>query len=115
MKEIKVAVLELFRGLGMSYVQVESRLQLSLENFSKDFIKAFDEISGPEDIVELWHISQQVAQNLYSVCLEVLGENEDFDEVNEDSSSGDVSDSSESTVNFYEESSDVLSSEDSDH
>jgi hypothetical protein len=116
LKEVKVAVLELFRGLGMSYVQVESRLQLSLENFSKDFIKAFDEISGPEDIMELWHVSEEVAENLYSVCLEVLGENEDFNELFEDSSSGDVSYSSESSAvdNLREESSDGLSSEDSD-
>ena len=72
LKELKLAILDLFRGLQLTSIQVESRLQLSPENFSSDFIKAYDEVSGPRDIVVLWHVSESLADNIHCVCMEVL-------------------------------------------
>ena len=70
--DLKVGIQELFRGLGLSSVAVESKLQLSVENFIDDFIKAFDEIQTYSDIIEMWHIDENLAKDLFDVCSEVL-------------------------------------------
>ena len=94
LKELRFAILELFRGLGLELVEVESKphLSLSIENFSSDFIRAFDEVRAPMDIVEMWHVSEDIALNLYAVCMEVL-ECVDVEE-DEEVSDSDVTDSS---------------------
>ena len=86
LKEIKCGLQELFRGLRLKFIEVESNLQLTVENFSEDFVRAFDEISGSSDIVKLWHIDKDLAEDVYGVCLEVLEDNNPTEyESNEDS------------------------------
>ena len=107
MKELKFAIMELFRGLGLDLVEVECKphLSLSIENFSSDFIRAFDEVRVPQDIVEMWHVSEDLALNLYDVCMEVL---ECVDVVEEEW----VSDSDVTDTSLSSETSDTKSYDD---
>ena len=89
--DLKAALLELFIGLGLAYVEVESKLQLKVPNFIDDLVKAFDEISSPNDISEMWHVNEAVAADVYNVCTEVLNVGDD----EEDSESGNNSEHSE--------------------
>jgi hypothetical protein len=45
---------------------------MSVQNFTSDLIKCFDEVTDPSDIVKLWHVSDSLATDLYSVCQEVM-------------------------------------------
>ena len=96
-KELKFSLLELFRAIRISSIQVESRLQLSVENFVSDFILAFDEIHEPSDITNMWHVSKELAENLYSVSMEVLNDKHVIEESTEDNLSDDLSDESSET------------------
>ena len=71
-RELSLAIKELFQGLGISKIKVESRLEMSVQNFTSDLIKCFDEVTDPSDIVKLWHVSDSLATDLYSVCEEVM-------------------------------------------
>ena len=71
-KGLKRAVKDLCEGLGIHEIAVETRLFMGIESFASDFVRAFDEINRPEDIVSLWHISAQFAQDLYDVSKEYL-------------------------------------------
>ena len=71
-RELSLAIKELFQGLGISKIKVESRLEMSVQNFTSDLIKCFDEVTDPSDIVKLWHVSDSLATDLYSVCQEVM-------------------------------------------
>ena len=64
---LKRAVLDLFLGLGISKIKVESRLYLDVDNFASDFVKVFDEISKPSDIVEFWHLPEEISEDIYAV------------------------------------------------
>ena len=95
-RELSLALKELFQGLGIGKIEVESRLEMSVENFTSDLIKCFDEVTEPSDIVKLWHVSDSLATDLYSVCQEVMktepteeeeSENESYEEGEEVSSS----------------------------
>ena len=46
-KGLKSAILELFDGLGMSTIEIETRLSLDVKNFASDFVKVYDEIEKP--------------------------------------------------------------------
>ena len=72
LSDLRSGIQELFRGLGLRFIQIESELHLSTENFLKDFLKTFDEVSCFEDIVKLWHVSESLAEDLYGVCLDVI-------------------------------------------
>ena len=74
-KGLKSAILELFKGLGLSVIKIETRLSLTVENFADDFVKTFDEINHPSVIQSLWHVSEDLAKDLYEVSLEFLNSN----------------------------------------
>ena len=97
--DLKAALLELFRGLGLAYIEVESKLQLEVTNFINDLVKAYDEISSPTDISEMWHVDEALAVDVFNVCTEVLdmvdtevdsedGNNSDYSEEESSESSG---------------------------
>ena len=96
--DLKAALLELFRGLGLAYIEVESKLQLAVTNFINDLVKAFDEILSPYDISEMWHVDEALAVDVFNVCTEVLDmvdtEVDSEDENNSDYSEEESSESS---------------------
>ena len=55
-RELSLLIKELFQGLGISKIKVESRLEMSVQNFTSDLIKCFDEVTDPSDFVKLWHV-----------------------------------------------------------
>ena len=115
LRKLKMGLLELFRGLDVKFIEVESKLQLTVENFTFDYIRAFDEIKCSNDIVEMWHIRESLAMNVYSVSIEIL-EDRDSDEL-EFVLSDDETENSSSTDNseVYEvDESEELSSDNSD-
>ena len=97
--DLKGGIKDLFRGLGLSFIEIESKLKLSIDNFTEDFVKTFDEVSDSTDIVKLWHVDESLADDLYSVCLEVLENCEEVDEVfiQESDSDSDLSETLDSS------------------
>ena len=71
-KGLKLAILDLFLGMGISEIKVESRLYLDVDNFASDFVKVFDEIDKPSDIMDLWHLPQDIAEDIYAVSQEFI-------------------------------------------
>ena len=111
-KKLKTSIMDLFRGLDMCFVPVESRLHLAVKNFSTDFIRAFDEIREAHDIRDMWHVSEELAVNLYNVAMEVLEDSDFYEDAVEEIEECEPSDSSEYTENSTEDSNDESSSED---
>ena len=72
-KGLKSAILELFEGLGISTIEIETRLSQDVENFASDFVKVYDEIDNPSTIQSLWHIPEDLANDLFNVSSEFLG------------------------------------------
>jgi len=56
-------------------IKIETRLSLTVGNFADDFVKAFDKINHPSVIQSLWHVSEDLAKDLYEVSLEFLNSN----------------------------------------
>ena len=111
MREMKDGFYALFRGMGMESVMVESKLEMSVESFFKDFVRAVDEITCAADIVDMWHVEEYIASSLYDLFREVM-EDSEFEEVessdmDSDSVSASVagSDSTDSSINSDSESS----------
>ena len=76
-KELEAALTELFLVLGLSVVKVENDLEIQTSNFIGDIKKVIDEIKDHLDIVRLWHISDDLAENVFSVINEVLFSSDD--------------------------------------
>ena len=114
-KGLKSAIMELFRGLGISSIDIETRLSLNIENFANDFVKVYDEIDSPSSIQSLWHVSEELARDLYEVSLEFINSNtvednnvnEDIDEIMTDNE--ERSDHSRDREFMSESSSDISS------
>ena len=83
-KGLKAALLELFEGLGISTIEVETRLSLDVDNFTSDFIKIYDEIDCPSAIQSLWHIPEELANDLFEVSSEFLEGDATLDEDNDE-------------------------------
>ena len=64
----------------MESVMVESKLEMSVESFFKDFVRAVDEITCAADIVDMWHVEEIIASSLYGLFREVM-EGGEFEEV----------------------------------
>ena len=56
----------------MTKIEIETRLSLDVKNFTNDFVKVYDEIDHPSTIQSLWHVSEDLARDLYEVSLEFL-------------------------------------------
>ena len=65
--------------MGLSVVKVENDLEIQTSNFICDVKKVIDEIKDHLDIVRLWHISEDLAENVFSVINEVLFSSDDFE------------------------------------
>ena len=89
LKDLRVGLAELFNGLGLKDIKCEANLSMSLENFSEDFLQAFDEISCAADIVDFWHIDQNLAEYLFKTCIEVMKRDENPLDVSTSSSEDD--------------------------
>ena len=71
-KGLRSSILDLFNGLGLTKIEIETRLSLDVKNFTNDFVKVYDEIDHPSTIQSLWHVSEDLARDLYEVSLEFL-------------------------------------------
>ena len=89
-KELSQALIDLLDAMKLSCVQVEDNLSIGKNSFVKDVKRAIDEINGPVDIVNLWHVPEQVAINVYAVIKEVVFASR------EDSSEGETEESTTS-------------------
>ena len=74
-----------------------------MDNFTKDFIKVYDEIKKPSDIESFWHVSKELATDLFNVCLEYLEQEQseesyDIEEINYESSEAEEIESEEDSV-----------------
>ena len=112
-KGLKVALLDLFDELNIKSIEIETRLTLTVSNFTDDFIKVYDEITGPSDIQALWHVPQELAHDLYAVCSEFLTSKitEKANDSDDDGEENWDSDESESSTNTTSSDSDTLSSD----
>ena len=63
---------ELFEAMDLKEVKVEDDLSMSTSSFLTDFIHMIDEIKGPSDIVQLWHVDGTIADQMYDVMQEVI-------------------------------------------
>ena len=70
--EVRVAFEELFSTLKMSTILVEGELEMKTSSLIKDFLKMSDEIKSVNDIVNLWHIDQSIAQNMFMLFDEIV-------------------------------------------
>ena len=70
--ELRSGLCDLFDALEIGTILVEETLEMTVSSFTEDFIKAVDEITEPGDIVKLWHISLEMAQNIFSVFNDVM-------------------------------------------
>ena len=70
--ELRAGLWELFEALEIGTILVEETLELTVSSFTEDFIKTVDEITEPEDIVKLWHISVDMAQYIFSILNDVM-------------------------------------------
>ena len=64
--------MDLFNGLGLTKIEIETTLTLDVKNFTNDFVKVYDEIDHPSTIQNLWHVSENSARDLYELSLEFL-------------------------------------------
>ena len=102
--ELMCALKELFTVMGVKEIKVESSLSLGIANFVNDVVKVVDELKTEEDIVQRWHVSEEMARKMFSTLNEVLYGEECSD------SSG----SSEEEEELEEDSEDVIDEEESD-
>ena len=65
--------------MDLQDIKVETRLTLGISNFINDFLKSIDEIQTDDDIVHNWHVSSEVATNMFSIVNEILLGEEDSD------------------------------------
>ena len=70
--DLREAIEELFEALGLDHIMMEGDQSVPVRSFIKDFIKTVDEVKDVKDIVELWHIDQVIAQNLFMLLREVV-------------------------------------------
>ena len=110
-KGLKLCLLDLFEGLGIKEIPVETRLTLEVHNFVTDFVRAYDEIDNPEDVQSLWHIPKQVAQAVHDVSKEFLDTqcSVGIDALDEATGEKDVWDEDESDFDFSDAESDSTS------
>ena len=66
-KGLRSVVLELFRGLDINEIEIETRLTMSVNSFVNDFMKVFDEIRKPSDLQSFWHLSRELSEDLFAV------------------------------------------------
>ena len=84
-KELEQALSDLLNAMNLSHVKVEKTLSLEKNNFIKDVKRSIDEIKNSDDIVELWHVPKEVAENIYAVIMEVVFpvQNDPYSEVDD--------------------------------
>jgi hypothetical protein len=70
--ELRSGLWDLFDALEICTLMVENTLELAVSSFVEDFIKTVDEITEPGDIVKHWHISFDMAQNIFSILNDVM-------------------------------------------
>ena len=113
-KGLKAAILDLFQCLNVTSIEIETRLCLTVENFTNDFVKVYDEIDGPSDIQSMWHVPEELARDLFDVCVEFLTvDNDDYINDDETDFNSDDDDDENSDETSHESSSDPEYSEES--
>ena len=112
-KGLKFALTELFEALNITSIEIETRLTLTVQNFTDDFIKVYDEIAGPVDIQSMWHVPQELAMDIYAVCIDFLNSELDEVEGNRDDNQKEDwdSDDGESSAKTISSESDSISSD----
>ena len=100
-KELEAALTELFLVLGLSVVKVENDLEIQTSNFIGDIKKVKDEIKDHLDIVRLWHFSDDLAENVFSVINEVLFSSDDTEYMSTEEEANETDDEED---NIYSES-----------
>ena len=71
-RELSDTLSDLFEAMSLSSIKVENTLNMNIPSFIKDIKRSIDEIKSPDDIVNLWHISMDLAENVFSVIQEVV-------------------------------------------
>ena len=78
--------------MDIKEVKVEDDLSMSTSSFLTDFIHMVDEIKGPSDIVQLWHVDGTIADQMYEVMQEVISCEDEYQARSDDDASNEVED-----------------------
>ena len=73
---LKEGLSELFIDLECETLMVEDCLEIKVDDFITDFMRMVDEIKCKEDIVEMWHIHLDIAEEIFQLFYEIVQEPE---------------------------------------